>query len=125
MNVHFVIAIFHIVIIVPFLLYIFHNRASTPDWVYNVLFILGIFLVVYHTYKMIKKYISRSPSIWVNVYHASAIAPLLIYIGYKGKTTERAAYEVLGIFGFGALGYHLYGLIMMLQDLDDKADDAT
>jgi hypothetical protein len=124
MNVHFIIAVFHIIVVVPFLLYIFHNRASNPEWIYTTLLVVGIFVLLYHTYKSIIKYIAKSPSLWVNIYHVVGLAPLLIYIGYKGKKTERPAYEVLGILGFGALGYHLYNLIMMLQNLEDDSDNA-
>ena len=124
MNVHFAVAVFHVIVVVPFLLYVFHNRASNPEWMYNTLLIIGIFVLLYHTYKGIVKYMAKSSSLWVNVFHAVALAPLLIYIGYKGKKTERPAYELLGIFGFGALGYHLYNLIIMLQNLNDDSDDA-
>lgn len=121
MNSHFIVSLFHVLLIVPFFLYVFFNRAANPDWVYNILFILGLFVLVYHAYKSLVKFYSKSSSLWVNIYHVVGVAPLIIYIGYNGKKTERPAYEILGILAFGALGYHLYEMVVMLQthDLDD------
>jgi len=115
MNSHFIIALFHILVIVPFLFYVFYNRAANPEWIYNTVLVVGLFVLVYHTYKSLVKFYSKSPSLWVNVYHIIGVAPLLIYIGYNGKKTERPAYEGLGIMIFGALGYHLYNMVVMLQ----------
>jgi len=115
MNTHIILSIFHILVVVPFLGYIFFNRASNPEWIYTSLFFVGIFLFIYQTYKSIIKYISKSSTLWVNLFHVLIVAPLLIYIGYKAKKTERGAYELLGILTFGALGYHLYNFILMIQ----------
>jgi hypothetical protein len=43
------------------------------------------------------------------------VAPLLLWIGYYGKRTERPAYDMLLIAAFGAFGFHLYRLIVMSQ----------
>jgi uncharacterized membrane protein len=109
----------HVLFIAPFLLYVFHNRASNPEWIYTTLLVLGLFVLVYHSYKALVKFFAKTPSLWVNIYHIVGVAPLLIYIGYTGKKTERPAYEVLGITAFGALGYHLYNMVVMLQVQDD------
>jgi uncharacterized membrane protein len=119
MNSHFVVALFHVLVISPFLLYVFFNRASNPEWIYTTLLIVGLFVLVYHAYKSLVKYYAKSSSLWVNIFHVVGLAPLLIYIGYNGKKTERPAYEILGILSFGALGYHLYNMIVMLQVHDD------
>jgi hypothetical protein len=46
----------------------------------------------------------------VNLIHALWVGPLLLYIGIHKKETVRAAYELLLLTGFAALGYHLYEL---------------
>ena len=51
-------------------------------------------------------------SLWVNLIHMLVVAPLLLWIGYYGKETSRAAYELLLMTGFAALGYHLYSLAL-------------
>jgi len=53
------------------------------------------------------------------VIHVLLIAPLLLYIGYHQKETPRQAYEMLLLLAFGALGYHLFSLVRML---DIRAD---
>lgn len=115
MNVHFIVSLFHVLVIVPFLGYIFYNRAGNPEYLYTTLFAVGIFVLVYHFYKSLIKFVAKSPSLWVNLIHVLIIAPLMIYIGYYAKKTPRPAYEMLGIVTFGALGYHLYNMILMLQ----------
>ena len=121
MDVHFILALFHIFLVVPFLGYIFINRAATADYIYNTLFFIGIFVLLYHIYKSLVKFSVKSQSIWINIFHVLLVAPLLIYIGYNEKKTPRAAYELLGLLTFSALGYHLYNLILLTQvvDVDD------
>jgi hypothetical protein len=43
------------------------------------------------------------------------ISPLLLWIGYYGKNTSRAAFELLLMLGFSALGYHLYSVSLQLN----------
>jgi len=54
-------------------------------------------------------------SLWVNLIHMLVVAPLLLWIGYYGKETSRAAYELLLMTGFAALGYHLYSLALQIN----------
>lgn len=115
MDVFFLIAILHVVVIVPVLLFVGFNRAATPEWVYNVLFGTGILVLVYHAYKSITRILAASPFLWINLIHVLLIAPLLIWIGYHGKRTERPAYDMLLIAAFGAFGFHLYRIIVMSQ----------
>ena len=115
MDIHLLLAVFHIAAVVPLFLFVGFQRAATPEWLYNVLFGLGIVLLVYHGAKAAIRIMARSASAWINLLHAGLIAPLLIYIGYLGKKTERPAYELLLIAGFGALGYHLKNLLTITQ----------
>lgn len=43
------------------------------------------------------------------------IAPLLLWIGYYGKDTTRAAFEMVLMIGFASLGYHIYRLMLELN----------
>lgn len=115
MDAYFLVAIFHVVVIVPLLLWVGFNRAATPEWLYSVLFGLGILVLVYHAYKAVSRLIAASPVVWINLIHVLLIAPLLIWIGYYAKRTERPAYDMLLIVAFGAFGYHLYKLVVMSQ----------
>jgi hypothetical protein len=110
MDSHVLIAILHILLIVPFLLWVGIARGSFPDWVFTLLMALGAILVLYQGYKAYTRFLKSSSYIWVNLIHVLWIGPLLFYIGYKKKDTPRPAYELLLLTAFGALGYHLYSI---------------
>ena len=119
-NSHLIVALGHILILAPGLLWIAINRANSPPWVYTGLLFVGIFMIVYHGYRAFVRIAKKSPYAWVNLIHTLVIAPLLIYIGWNGRDTPRAAYEMLAMVGFAGLGYHIYSLITMLQ-VHDKS----
>ena len=117
MNGHIVLSIFHILIVVPFFLYVAFVRGQLMPWIFTVLQSLGIIILVYHAYKTMIKWKANSLSVWVNILHVIAVAPLLIYIGSKGYDTPRWAFEVLAMLGFAALGYHLYSMVNEIKDI--------
>ena len=121
-DIHFALSLFHLFIVVPFLMYIFIQRAATPAVVYNIVFIVGLFVLVYQTYKAMLRYSANSSSLWINLIHIFLIAPLLIYIGYNAKKSPRPAYELLGLITFAAFGYHLYSLVKLTQVIDESDD---
>jgi hypothetical protein len=43
------------------------------------------------------------------------VAPLILWIGYHEKKTDRSAYDMLLMLAFGAFGFHLYKLIVISQ----------
>jgi len=112
---HFMLAIVHLLFVVPLFLFIGIMRASTPQWLYLALLIIGSIIVVYHGFRLIMRLRTRSNYAWVNAIHLLLIAPLLLYIGYHKKETPRAAYELLLMLGFAAGGYHLYSLMKLLE----------
>jgi hypothetical protein len=115
MDLFFLIVLLHVVVIVPFLLYVGFNRAATPEWMYSVLFGVGLISLIYHAYMGFSRLIARSPAAWKNLIHVFLVAPLMIWIGYYAKRTERPAYDMLLVLSFGALGFHLYKLIVISQ----------
>lgn len=115
MDPYLLIAILHVVLIVPFLLWIGFQRAATPEWVYHVLFGTGLLILAYHGFKAVGRFFAKSQFLWVNVIHVLFVAPLLLWVGYHAKKTERPAYDMLLIVAFGAFGYHLYKLVIMSQ----------
>ena len=115
MDLHLLIAVFHVAFVVPLFLWVGFNRAATPEWAYTFLTGLGILVFLYHGYKAVGRWFAKSPVIWVNLIHMILVAPLLLWIGYNGKKTERPAYEMLLLLAFGALGYHLYTMVLVSQ----------
>jgi len=115
MDPHLILAVFHIIGVVPLFLFVGFQRAATPEWLYHLVFGLGILILVYHGIKGMIRIWAKSASAWINVFHALLIGPLLIWIGYYGKKTGRPAYELLLMAGFAALGYHLKNLMVITQ----------
>jgi uncharacterized membrane protein len=122
MDSYALIFILHIVFIVPFFLWVGFQRAATPDWMYNFLFGTGLLLLAYHGFMTVGRYFAKSPALWKNIIHVLFIAPLLMWIGYYGKKTERPAYDMLLILGFGALGFHLYKLVVITQTFTNPSE---
>ncbi len=118
MNSHALVAIFHLVIIAPFLFYVAVQRSAIPDILFMIIAGLAILIFVYHGYKMIARWKANSAYVWVNALHFFLIAPLLFYIGYNAKDTPRPAYELLAMTAFAAFGYHLYNLIKSINTLE-------
>lgn len=116
---HIILNLFHILAVVPFFLYVGLQRSALPDQVYMSLWILGSILLTYHGYRAFLKYKNASPFLWINLVHVLTVAPLLIYIGVKGKDTPRYAYELLLMLAFAAGGYHLYSLIQQMNNVRD------
>jgi hypothetical protein len=115
MDTYLLVVILHVAAIVPLLLWIGFSRAATPEWAYQVLFALGLFVGLYHGYKAVVRYIAKSPVIWINLIHVLLVAPLLLWIGYNAKKTERPPYDMLLMLAFGAFGFHLYKLVVITQ----------
>lgn len=122
MDSRILLSLFHLFAVVPLFLFVALSRANTPVWVYTTLLVLGFVLLFYHGYKAFLRMRSGSSYLWVNLIHALLVAPLLLFIGFKGRDTPRPAYEMLALVAFSALGYHLYNLIVMLNTVQDKKD---
>ena len=105
MNSHMILALVHLVVIVPFLLYVGLAREQVPETVFNGVFVLGLVVLFYQSYKAYLK-IAEGKSPWINYVHIFLLAPLLLIIGYHGKNTNRKYFEMLLMFAFAAGGYH-------------------
>ncbi len=114
---HIAISVFHILIVVPFFLYVAFVRGQLPPAIFPILLGTGLVIMVYHLYKTLVKWKAHSLSVWVNIIHVLFIAPMMIFIGAKAYDTPRWAFEVLAMLGFSALGYHIYSIVMSLQDM--------
>lgn len=110
-----ILSLFHLLIVLPVLLFVAMNRAATPDWLYTTLLVVGCFIALFHGYKFITRFLSSSSYAWVNAVHFALIAPLLIVIGSQKKETPRMYYELLLLVAFGGVGYHLFSLVRSLD----------
>jgi hypothetical protein len=107
MDIDKLVHLFHILVVGGLFLYVGINRDKIYGWLFNVLFYLGIIIILYHLYK-IYGYLNIGKGIWVNLIHVFIVGPLLVYIGYNGEKTSRKFFEILLMLGFASIGYHLY-----------------
>jgi hypothetical protein len=112
---HFILAIIHILFVVPLFLFVGFKRAATPPWLYMAMFVIGAVILVYHGFKLVMRLKTNSGYAWVNMLHILTVAPLLLYIGYHKKETPRFAYEILLMLAFAAAGYHMFSIVRMLE----------
>ena len=110
MDTRIIINLFHVLFVVPILLWVGISRGIFPEGVFTFLLVLGILVILYQGYKTYIRILAQSQYMWVNLVHVLWVGPLLVYIGYMKKDTPRPAYELLLLTAFGALGYHLYEL---------------
>jgi hypothetical protein len=109
MDSHKLVHLFHIIIVGGLFLYVGINRDKISSGLFNVLFYLGFFIILYHLYKSYG-YLKDNKGIWVNLIHIFIVGPLLVYIGYNGDKTARKFFEILLMLGFASIGYHGYYL---------------
>lgn len=112
---HFTISLFHIFLVVPLLLFVGFQRASTPLWLYYALMGIATVVFLYHGARFLIRFKNKSSLAYINAIHIILVAPLLFYIGYHGKNTPRFAYELLLMLAFGALGYHIFSLVRLVE----------
>lgn len=109
MNTKQLIHLFHILIVGGLLLYVGINREKIPKKMFPLLFVLGLVIILYHSYKTYN-YMSTGKRFWINLIHVLIIGPLLVYIGYYKEKTSRKFFEMLLMLGFASIGYHSYYL---------------
>lgn len=102
--------LFHIFIIGSLFLYVGIRRAEIPKFLFQILFVTGILIFLFHGYNAYR-HLVKGESGWVNYIHMFLIAPLLVYIGYQQEETKRYAFELLLMLAFTSIGYHGYYLI--------------
>jgi uncharacterized membrane protein len=110
---YFLIHLFHILIIGSLFLYVGIQQAKILSITYPFLIFLGIFLIIYQTYKGYLG-IKAGKFPWVSLFHIVIVAPLLLLIGIYGVDSPRYLYELLLMLGFAAIGYHGYYLFQSI-----------
>ena len=124
MTDHIQLSAFHVFVIAPFFLYVAFVRGQLMPWVFTAIQVLGLIVLLFHAYRIITRWKAQSLTVWVNILHVVAVAPILLYIGCMGYDTPRWAYEVLAMLGFSALGYHIYQIVLSVQKMHKDVREA-
>ena len=103
--------LFHIFFVSSLFIYIGIKKNNIPQLMYSILLYLGIFIVIFHLYKLYVKLTNGLTSTWINYIHIFLIGPLVIIIGLYGVETSRKYYEMLLMLGMASVGYHGYYLL--------------
>lgn len=109
------VSLFHVILVSSLFLYVGIKGDSISNFLYQLLFIIGFSVLLYHGYKMVLKLQTNKSYIWVNIMHVFFIAPLLMYIGYYKKDTPKFLYDIMLLFGFASLGYHSVEIYKMIN----------
>jgi hypothetical protein len=99
--------LFHIILIGGLFLYIGIQQKNMPLYMYNIILAIGIIILFYHSYKGYINF-TKGKRIWINLFHITVVAPLLILIGLYKENTPRYYYEYILMLAFAAIGYHGY-----------------
>ena len=102
-----IVHLFHILFVGGLFLYIGIKQKNIPNYMFNIILFIGVFILLYHGYKIYVK-IKNGQNPWVNLFHILVVAPLLIYIGYEKQNSPRYFYEIIFMLAFAAIGYHGY-----------------
>ena len=93
----------HILLVAVLFLYVGIKGKYTPHALYYVLLVLGILLVIGHTYFLFKRPQYRK---FLYVIHVCIIAPLLFALFYYKDDSPEWMYTVMNVFGVLVLLYH-------------------
>ena len=105
-----IIHLFHVFIVGTLFLYVGIIQNKIPLFLYYVLFYLGIYVVIFHSYKAYLN-IKSGKNPWVNLIHLFLVAPVLIYAGYYNTSTPSYIYQLFLLLGFASIGFHGYYLL--------------
>ena len=93
----------HILLVAVLFIYIGIKGKYTPHALYYVLVVLGVLLVIGHTYFLLKRPQYRK---FLYVIHVCIIAPLLFALFYYKDESPEWMYTVMNVTGVLVLLYH-------------------
>jgi hypothetical protein len=102
--------LFHIFIVGSLLLYLGIRQKQAPNWLFKVLTFLGVFIVIFHSYRAFRAITEKKALPWINLFHIFVVAPLLISLGLLGTNSPRYLFEFVLMLGFAVIGYNAYYL---------------
>jgi hypothetical protein len=99
----------HVVFSGPLLIYIGLVKPHI-DWLYNLIGIIGIFLLLSFIIKIVTHKSLSQRHVYYAI-HALLFAPLLMYLGWAKHESPNVVFSLSLAIGISALGYHAIRLI--------------
>ena len=97
----FNISTFHMLFVVPLLLYIGYNSFSNSNMMFQLLFFVGLFVLGYHGYNALTKRKNIIP-----LFHIFMVAPALLFVGYFQRKIPSFGFNILIAIGLIAGIHH-------------------
>ena len=101
----------HILVSSPLFIYLGHYNTWDNKYLSKILIVLGLIIILYHSYLLAIKYQNIEYVSRVNLFHILVIGPILLFVGYKGQI-EYPLNQILLILGYGSL---VNFLLMLLK----------
>ena len=99
-------ALLHTFIIGPLFVALGEYGRMLPKAAFPAIAMVGIIVELFHTYRYFTNGMRN-----INLFHMLIVAPVLIYIGVRGKAHAGFALTLATMMGFAAIGYHASNLI--------------
>ena len=99
-------AIVHTVIIGPLLVALGEAGDRLPKEAFPAIAAVGVIVELFHAYRYFTNGMRN-----INLFHMLVVAPVLIYIGIRGKSHAGFAFPLATMLGFAAIGYNLGNII--------------
>ena len=99
-------AIVHSLIIGPLLIALGEAGERLRDEAFPAIAVVGGFIAAYHAYRYFTNGMRN-----INLFHMLVVAPVLLYIGIRGKSHAGFAFPLATMLGFAAIGYNVSNLI--------------
>ena len=84
-----------------FFIYMGLNSTKKHNILYKILVVLGIIIILYHSYRFYTKYNKNKNISYVNLFHLLFNAPLLLYIGLTNGKGVYPSNQLLFVLGIG------------------------
>ncbi len=94
-------AIAHMIIIGPLLVALGFEGRRLPQAAFPAIAVIGVAIGFYHGYRYLSS--GFRP---INLFHLLVVAPVITYIGIRGRRNAGFAFNIAAMLGFAAIGYN-------------------
>ena len=100
----------HVLFIGPLLFLISESKTKTPDYMYNLLFVLLAYMVLNVKFQNLKLTYYN----FIKAMHYFIWIPLLLYVGFYKNKSNKLVYPIFKLIALSTTSYHLYYFVKKL-----------